>query len=77
MSNLHKLSVYAKNRQLKPYGMDFFEVTKEQYDVVQNISLDIFTDMSNAGYSLQETLSAIYFSGVKHALTVTAKGKLI
>ena len=44
--------------------------TKEQNQACQEISLSIFTDMSNNGFSLRETLAAIYISGVSHAVSV-------
>jgi len=36
------------------------------------VALSIFTDMTNAGCSLQETLSAIYLSGLEHARQILA-----
>ncbi len=34
---------------------------------VEGIALAIFTDMTNSGATLQETLAAIYLSGLEHA----------
>ena len=51
----------------KPKGMERMPLTDEQRQTIEAIALDIFTDMSNAGCSLQETLSAIYLSGVEHS----------
>ncbi len=45
-------------------------VTPEQFQAVQRIVLSIFTDMSNNGYSLRETLGAIYLTGAHHAVSV-------
>lgn len=46
------------------------DVTPEQFAAVQRIVLSIFTDMSNSGYSLRETLGAIYLTGAHHAASV-------
>lgn len=35
---------------------------------VQQMALDVFTDMSNAGFSLRETLAAIYLTGAENAI---------
>jgi len=51
----------------RPHGMDRMGVTSEQRQAVEGVALEIFTDMTNAGCSLQETLSAIYLSGLMHA----------
>jgi hypothetical protein len=48
------------------------DFTGEQVACLQRISLSIFTDMSNAGYTLRETLAAIYLSGIAHAVSVLA-----
>ena len=49
-----------------------------QYSVAMSIRLlcvilCFFADISNAGFSLAETLSAIYFSGVEHTLQIVKK----
>ena len=53
-----------------PYRMDKADITPEQNEAAQRISLEIFTDMSNAGFSLREALAAIYVSGIAHAISV-------
>ena len=32
--------------------------------------MDIYLDMVNAGHSLQETVAAIYYSGIMHAIKI-------
>jgi len=54
--------------RLRPYNMDRIGITIEQKELLERIALEIFTDMSNSGASLQETLSAIYLSGLMHAI---------
>ncbi len=47
------------------------ELTKLPTDVRQSmekIALEIFTDMVNSGASLQQTLTAIYLSGIHNTL---------
>jgi len=46
-------------------GMDV-----DQIEAMDRIALGIFTDMTNAGRTFQETLSAIYLSGMSHAVSV-------
>lgn len=45
-------------------------MTSDQVEAAQRISLSIFTDMSNASFSLREALAAIYISGIAHACAV-------
>ena len=68
---LHAAHPSARGKRLRPYNMDRLEgITPDQIEVVERISLSIFTDVSNAGYSLREALSAIYLSGFTHALDI-------
>lgn len=45
-------------------------MTAEHVEAAQRISLSIFTDMSNASFSLREALSAVYVSGMAHACAI-------
>lgn len=56
----------------RPANMDKMALTDEQRQTVEGVALSIFTDMTNAGCSLQETLSAIYLSGLEHARQLLA-----
>lgn len=74
MEPLHPIHSSVRGERTKymphprPYKMDRMGVTNEQRELFESIALSIFTDMTNSGRSLQETLSAIYLSGIKHAL---------
>jgi hypothetical protein len=75
MNPLHSIHESVRGERNKymprprPAGMDRASVTSEQREVLESIALGIFTDMTNSGCSLQETLAAIYLSGIKHALS--------
>lgn len=56
--------------RMPPRGMDRATATPEQIAAVQRIAIGVFTDMSNAGYSLRETLAAIYLTGAQNAIAV-------
>lgn len=60
--------------RMTPSGMDRLDVTEEQAQAAQRIALSIYTDMSNNGFALREVLSAIYLSGVSHAISVIHVG---
>lgn len=60
--------------RMKPKGMDRASATPEQVAAIQRIALSIFTDMSNAGYSLRETLAAIYLTGAQNTIAVLQDG---
>lgn len=40
----------------------------EQREMIERIALSIYTDMVNAGATVQETLAAVYLSGSENAL---------
>jgi len=71
-SNLHVLHKSAKPKlQLKPKGMSYASMPAEARDAVGELVLGVFTDMSNAGASLQATLTAIYLTGMENAMSIT------
>lgn len=79
LSPLHRSIRGERNKfmpRFRPQNMERIGVTEEQRLAMEQVALDIFTDMTNAGCSLQETLSAIYMSGIQHALSMTTKGHL-
>lgn len=59
--------------RMTPRDMDRADVTVEQWEAAQRVSLSIFTDMSNNGFSLRETLASIYVSGLQHAVSVLSE----
>lgn len=67
----HKSKV---GRPPRPRGMETTRIGVEGRELIEQIALDIFTDMSNAGATLQQTLAAIYLSGVENALAATKDG---
>lgn len=52
---------------ITPSGMTYIETSKEHADQLNKIAMEIWIDMTNAGRSLQETVAAIYLSGLVHA----------
>lgn len=59
-----------RGHSLHPTGMSRLAMADEQRQCVESIALGIFTDMTNAGATLQQTLAAVYLSGAEHATTV-------
>jgi hypothetical protein len=69
---LHAAHHSAYGVRLRPQGMTAVRgLTAEQVECMQRIALGIFADMSNAGYSLRESLAAIYLSGLMHAIDIS------
>lgn len=61
-------SVRGKLR--KPHDMSCMTLPLEVREAVENLVLEIFTDMANAGYPFHECLAAIYVSGISHAIEI-------
>ena len=57
-------------KNAKAFGMDYHKMSIESKDVITGVAMDIYLDMVNAGHSLQETVSAIYYSGIVHAIKI-------
>jgi len=62
--------------RMRARDMTELRMESDQRETCERIALGIFTDMSNAGASLQTTLAAIYVSGLQHA-TEFSKTKAI
>lgn len=58
-----RLKSYART----PKGMSQARLPVEIREMVESEALAIFADMSNAGCSLQQTLAAIFLSGMNAA----------
>ena len=73
MSELHPLhwSFMARNVKPKPRNMESIDIDPRLKEVMSKIALDIFADMSNANYSFQSALIAIYMSGLQHGSYLT------
>lgn len=57
----------AINKNLKPKSMEVMKIDVDSRKFVEAEALSIFTAMTNAGASLQQTLLAIYLSGMSAA----------
>jgi hypothetical protein len=57
----------AINKNIKPKGMDITKIPADTRKFVETEALAIFTSMTNAGASLQQSLLAIYLSGMSAA----------
>lgn len=68
LPTLHPMhgSVMKRHERIRPVGMDRIAMPHEARQAVERIALEIFTDMTNSGATLQQTLSAIYLSGLQH-----------
>lgn len=64
--NIDHLRPTPRSRLYGAKKMTNIEVPREFGEAIQRISLSIFTDCSNAGRSFQDTLAAIYMSGLSH-----------
>jgi hypothetical protein len=58
----------SKSPSFAPRDMSRINLPHEYREFIEGLALDIFTDMTNAGCSLQSTLAAIYLSGSENAL---------
>jgi len=54
---------------LNPRQMAVMKLPPEVREAMEEMALEIFTDMVNSGASLQQTLTAIYLSGIEHAMS--------
>ena len=53
----------ARGYRPRPVNMSAVALTSEQREFIERIAIGIFTDMTNSGATLQETLAAVYLSG--------------
>lgn len=54
----------------KPRGMEVMRLgSRQALEFVEREAIDIFTTMTNGGCTLQQTLTAIFLSGMNAALT--------
>ena len=66
--SLRPMPPLVLGRGARPRNMATVKLPPGMRETIESIALDIFTDMTNAGCSLQQTLAAIYLSGSEHAL---------
>ena len=55
-------------KNAKAFSMDYHEMSIESKEVITSVAMDIYLDIVNAGHSLQETVAALYYSGIMHAI---------
>ena len=55
------------NKVIKPKGMAITKIPKDAKKFIETEVLAIFTSMTNSGASLQQTLVAVYLSGMSVA----------
>lgn len=55
---------------LRIKDMTSIKLPPETRESMEAISLSIFTDMCNAGHSLQGSLLAVYLSGINHGAEI-------
>lgn len=56
---------------IRPRNMDKMSITNEQAELLGDMVLSIFADMANAGATFEESLRAIYMTGVQNTLEIT------
>lgn len=69
---MRKRILSETSHQPPAFGMTYHEVSAESKAAISSVSMDIYVDMLNAGHSIQDTVSAIYYSGIMHAIKLPA-----
>lgn len=60
-----------KGLRTTPYSMARTNMDREHYEAMVNVAVSIFTDCTNVGVSFQDSLLAIYLSGLHHGAALT------
>lgn len=63
-------SVLKEGRRIHPKNMGSGVLSPDSNQAIQELVLEVFADMANAGATLHQTLTAIYLSGVNHAVAM-------
>lgn len=71
MTALHPQHRSTLGRQPKPSSMAVARLGEDQRRFIEAEALSIFTDMVNAGATLQQTLAAVFMSGMSAAREVS------
>lgn len=66
-------SVYGRSG-FRPRNMERGAISRDMKDGLLNIALSIFADCTNVGVPFQDSLLAIYLSGLQHGSGI-AKGE--
>lgn len=64
MASLRSISSLPPGRPVRVPGMTRLQLQPDQRRFIEEQALGIFTDMVNGGATLQQTLAAIYLSGL-------------
>ena len=68
--NLRKTAILPNpSSRHKPRGYGTYTMEPDQRQFVLEQSLGIFADMTNAGFTFQEALSAIFMTGMHYAVS--------
>lgn len=70
---LHPVHHSLKGFQRTPRSMARMPMNHDQRETLTRIALDIFTDCSNVGVGFQDSLLAIYLSGLQHGSSTTGE----
>lgn len=71
-SRLQPVHHSLHGKRMKPHQMERAPgMDRAQYEAMTNIAVSIFTDCSNVGVSFQDSLLAIYLSGLQHGSALT------
>ena len=74
-SGLQPVHNSLHGKRMKPYQMERAPgMERAQYEAMVNIAVSIFTDCSNVGVSFQDSLLAIYLSGLQHGSALKEDG---
>lgn len=73
MRKLHAIHPSVHPRCVRtPYNMNRLRgANQEQIDALTAIAMDIFADCANVGVPFQESLLAIYLSGLQHGSEIS------
>lgn len=66
----------GRDRPPRVRDMDRMDLTREQIEVIEQICIDIFVDMTNAKRSVVECMTAAFLTGVHLTLEIRKEGKL-
>ena len=76
MGPIEPMHSSLRQRCRQPYGFDSMECTNEQRAALEQVAIDTFTSMVNAGHTFQSALGAVYLSGIHHAIDTTKESGL-
>lgn len=60
---------FRKRRAPHNYGSH--ELDEDQMRLIQEQAIGVFADMTNAGFTFQEALAAVMFTGIHYAISLS------